>query len=122
VLDFEAPLLSLYTLTAVVADSIAPSAAAFASLSASQLVALYVTDVNEAPLISAQACKVQEQTIFNNSPQGTVVSCNGAAGGMLFASDPDTPLLQVGQPRPTPSSAATARASSPSRRSAAPRA
>ena len=90
--NFEAPLLSLYTLTGVVADSSAPSAASFASLSASQLVALYVTDVNEAPLMSAQACKVQEQTIFNNSPQGTVVSCNGAAGGMLFASDPDTPL------------------------------
>jgi hypothetical protein len=79
-----------YLLTAVVKD--ASTSEAFSSLSASESVALYVTDVPEYPVIKAQACKVQEQTLFNNSPPGTVVSCNGVAGGALTASDPDTPL------------------------------
>jgi hypothetical protein len=91
-LNFESPLLSLYALTAVVVDTIAPSSAPFASLSASQPVALYVTDVNEAPAFAAQACSVQEQTLFMNAPPGAVVSCNGVFGGALVASDPDTPL------------------------------
>ena len=89
VLNYEAQ--SLYALTAVVSDfATAPSS--FPTLSGSAPVALYVTDVNEAPTISAQACTVQEQTRYNNAPSGTVVQCNGGAGGgVLTASDPDTP-------------------------------
>jgi sugar lactone lactonase YvrE len=60
-------------------------------LSASSPVAIYIQDVNEAPLISPQTCTVQEQTVFNNAPPGTLVSCNGVAGGAVVASDPDTP-------------------------------
>jgi hypothetical protein len=60
-------------------------------LSASSPVAIYIQDVNEAPLISPQTCTVHEQTVFNNAPQGTLVSCNGVAGGAVLASDPDTP-------------------------------
>jgi hypothetical protein len=60
-------------------------------LSASSPIAIYIQDVNEAPVISPQTCTVQEQTVFNNAPPGTLLSCNGVAGGAVIASDPDTP-------------------------------
>jgi hypothetical protein len=60
-------------------------------LSASSPVAIYIQDVNEAPVISPQTCTVQEQTVFNNAPPGTLVSCNGVTDGAVLASDPDTP-------------------------------
>ena len=87
VVNFETQ--NSYLLSATVSD--ASSSSGFVSLSASQPVALYVLDVNEAPSIGAQACTVREQTIFNSAPPGTTVSCNGVAGGALIASDPDTP-------------------------------
>jgi len=90
-LNFEAASTRAYALTAVVTD--ASASAGFGPLSSSRPVALYVTDVNEYPTIAAQACRVQEQTLFNNSPPGTALSCNGGAGGgALVASDQDTPF------------------------------
>jgi hypothetical protein len=91
-LDFEAAATRSYALSAVVTD--ASTSAGFSPLSTSRPVALFVLDVNEAPLIAAQACRVQEQTLFNNSPPGTLVGCNGLSGaaGALVASDPDTPF------------------------------
>jgi hypothetical protein len=59
-------------------------------LSSSSPVAIYIQDVNEAPIITPQTCTIQEQTIFNNAPPGTLVSCNGVTDGPVLASDPDT--------------------------------
>jgi hypothetical protein len=78
-----------YILTAQVSDA-ATSPSSFPSLSSTASVAIYVTDVNENPVISAQTCTVQEQTRYNNAPPGTIVQCNG--NGPVLASDPDTPF------------------------------
>jgi hypothetical protein len=89
--DFETQ--NMLNLTAVATDfSTLPSDfSQTLKLSSSSPVAIYIQDVNEAPLISPQTCTVQEQTVFNNAPPGTLVSCNGVAGGAVIASDPDTP-------------------------------
>jgi hypothetical protein len=76
-----------YLLTAQVSDA-ATSPSSFPSLSATASVAVYVTDVNEPPVIAAQVCRVEEQTRYNNSPPGTFVYCNGV-NGPVIASDPD---------------------------------
>jgi hypothetical protein len=83
-LDFETQ--NMLNLTAVVTDfSTLPSDFnQNLKLSSSSPVAIYIQDVNEAPLISPQTCTVQEQTVFNNSLPGTVVSCNGVAGGAVL--------------------------------------
>jgi hypothetical protein len=54
-----------YLLTAQVSDA-ATSPSSFPSLSATASVAIYVTDVNEPPVIAAQVCRVEEQTRYNN--------------------------------------------------------
>jgi hypothetical protein len=84
ILNFEAQ--NTYLLTAVVRDS--STSSGFVSLSTSALVALYVNDVNENPIFTAQSCTVQEQTFALNSNPGTQVTCGGT-GGALIASDPD---------------------------------
>jgi len=83
-LNFEVQ--NTYLLTAIVRDSSTESG--FVSLSASAPVALYVRDVNEPPIFTAQSCSVQEQTKALNSNPGTQVTCGGP-GGALIASDPD---------------------------------
>jgi hypothetical protein len=61
-LNFETQ--NTYLLTAVVRDS--STSSGFVSLSTSALVALYVNDVNEKPIFTAQSCTVQEQTFALN--------------------------------------------------------
>ena len=76
VLDYETT--KTYELTVTVRDSGSPSQ------SATALVAVTVADVNEAPVVRDAARSVQEQTVFNNAPPGTLV------GAPLTATDPDT--------------------------------
>jgi hypothetical protein len=91
-LNFEVQ--NTYLLTAIVRDS--SSESGFVSLSASAPVALYVRDVNEPPVFTAQSCSVQEQTKALNSNPGTQVTCGGP-GGALIASDPDRAGSTVGK-------------------------
>jgi hypothetical protein len=90
IFDFETQ--NMLNLTAIATDySTLPSDfSQNLKLSSSSPVAIYIQDVNEAPIISPQTCTIQEQTIFNNAPPGTLVSCNGIVGGPVLASDPDT--------------------------------
>jgi hypothetical protein len=89
--DFESQ--NMLNLTAVATDfsTLPADFSQTLKLSSSSPVAIYIQDVNEAPIISPQTCTVQEQTFFNNAPPGTLVSCNGVVGGAVIASDPDTP-------------------------------
>jgi len=88
--DFETQ--NMINLTAIATDfsTLPADFSQTLKLSSSFPVAVYIQDVNEAPVISPQACTVQEQTFFNNAPQGTLLSCNGVAGGAVIATDPDT--------------------------------
>jgi hypothetical protein len=90
IFDFETQ--NMLNLTAIATDySTLPSDfSQNLKLSSSSPVAIYIQDVNEAPIITPQTCTIQEQTIFNNAPPGTLVSCNGIVNGPILASDPDT--------------------------------
>jgi hypothetical protein len=72
------------TATSLVTMSPTASATATASSSASAMPSL---NPLFRPVILPQICTVQEQTIFNNAPPGTVLSCNDIIGGPVVASD-----------------------------------
>jgi hypothetical protein len=89
-LNFESA--NIFALSALVNDAAtAPSSFVGMFATSGGAVALYVTDVNESPVLAAQACVMPEQTVLNNAPSGTQARCGaGGAAGPLVAADPDT--------------------------------
>jgi hypothetical protein len=92
--DFESQ--NMLNLTAVATDfsTLPADFSQTLKLSSSSPVAIYIQDVNEAPIISPQTCTVQEQTVFNNAPPGTLVSCNGVVGGAVLLQIPTLQALR----------------------------